>query len=125
MKCRLFASSVLSGILIVGCSSSPQTNNTYRAPTPTVASDAEMNAANQRRLACLAKYSSELDDGSTDVNVIVRAVINSCRRERENFYNVSTRGRGPLNHNVAMNAVMEMDVEAATYYILSNRAGRR
>ncbi|MDP1932302.1 MAG: hypothetical protein Q8L60_12680 [Gammaproteobacteria bacterium] len=118
---------VLLAILVAGCSS-PQSGIATRsapAPRPTVASEAEMDAANQRSMACLLKYASELDDGSTDVNVIVRAVTNSCRREREQFFSVAIRGHGPLDQNAAMNAVLEKDTEAATYFILSNRADNR
>lgn len=113
---------VLAILFAAGCSTGNSNNN---QPRPAPASDAEVQAANQKSLRCLAQYSEDLDDGISDVNTVARAVSNSCRSERNEFYIVSTRGRGPLNQNAVMNAIVEKDIEAATFYILSNRANRR
>ncbi len=89
------------------------------------APQADIDAANQKNLKCLAKYSSDLDDGATDVKTIAKIVANSCTRERESFFKLASQGRGPLDERAAMRGLFEQDADAATFYILSNRAKKK
>ena len=114
---------VLAAFLVTGCSS-PQNQNTYYS-APAKAPQAEVQAANQKSLRCLAQYSAQLDDGVSDVTLIAKTVASMCNREREEFFYISSRGFGPMNQSSVMQMVLNKDVEAATYYILSGRASRK
>jgi hypothetical protein len=110
---------LLVALVLSGCGTTYQQQTSYVQPKAT---ESEVQEANLRSLQCLARYAKQLDDKVSDVKVISSAVAQSCRKERGEFFLISTRGWGALDNNRVMSTLVEKDTDAATYYILTQRS---
>jgi hypothetical protein len=111
---------ILITLLLAGFSSNPGYADNYGSSEKS--SEAEVQAAVQKQYQCFFHYSSQLDDGQSDVATIARATIDSCERERDGFFYILTRGSGPIDEKMIRQAAFDKDMEGLINHILKNRA---
>ena len=91
-----------------------------------VVTEAEIRAADQAALQCLAQQVTQLDDGRTDATVVARVATNMCSGYRANFVALIAASVGRrVDLSPHLQAAAQRDVETATYFVLKRRAARR
>lgn len=94
-------------------------------------SQAQLSDVNDRGYACIGQNSRELDDGVTNVTSIAGIAVNMCREVRDEWLilfvqaNVSPSDIRRVDLNRHRMDLRTKDIEAATIYILKNRAAKR
>lgn len=93
-----------------------------QATAQSLSPDAE--AAHKAVLQCLYKYSVQLDDGVSGVPIIAKVVANSCNEESSRFVNIWTAGAN-VDKRAILEKISTTNIDSASFYILSNRAGKK
>lgn len=84
----------------------------------------DAQAAHKAALQCLHKYSLQLDDGVSSVEAIAKIVANSCINESSRFVEIWTVGAN-VDRRAILEKMLVTNVDSASFYILSNRAGKK
>jgi hypothetical protein len=87
-------------------------------------SDQDVAQGRSRLLACYGETSRSLDDGSTDVDVVARVVVDRCSPYLEaiaDMYN----GTWNFDRNQFIQEVRTNDLRVVSLYILEIRSGKR